>query len=147
MRLVLLISTILALSACDGGKQAASGSNTNEKFLPVEKAFQFSSQSLGQGKVRLDWKIADGYHLYKNKFQFSLTPESARIANIEIPEGLMLEDKTFGRQEAFKHQVSIKVDVKGASGQSSVKLETKYQGCSEKGLCYPPETREVEIPL
>ena len=35
-------------------------------FLPVGKAFVFSSEHLPSGETRLQWKIADSYYLYKN---------------------------------------------------------------------------------
>lgn len=147
MKYFVLGMSLLILAACGNNQQSAPGTNVAGEFLPVEKAFVFSSDRIDDQTLKLNWVIAEGYHLYKNKFQFTLTPDTARIANIDMPKGIMLDDKTFGRQEAYKHNVDILVKLKPQNEIKNIKLTTKYQGCSEKGLCYPPEERTVEIAL
>ena len=56
----LLGFAILLISACSDNN-ISSGTNMNHEFLPVEKAFVFSSQQLDAGSVRLDWKIITCY--------------------------------------------------------------------------------------
>ena len=97
--------------------------------------------------VKLHWDIAESYHLYKNKFQFSLEPASARITNIDMPTGEVLDDETFGKQEAYKKAVDITLNLKTQDEPMNVSLTVKYQGCSEKGLCYPPQTKTVQLAL
>ena len=142
-----IIFIFLQLIVGCGNNNQATGTNINEEFLPVEQAFQFSHEQIDATTVKLSWKIAEGYHLYKNKFNFSLEPDSARIADVQMPKGVMLDDKVFGRQESYKNAVSMQLKLKAEESLDSVKLITKYQGCSEKGLCYPPEKRSVPIKM
>lgn len=144
---VSLLLIAVFLNACGNNDQVSQGTNTNHEFLPVNEAFQFSSKQLDDSTVQLSWKIAEGYHLYKDKIEFQLEPQSARIADVKMPSGVMLDDKTFGRQETYKDHVNVAVTLKQQPDLKQVKLVTQYQGCSEKGLCYPPETREVNISL
>ncbi len=145
MKSIISAMLLLVLVGCGNESQQLSGSNMSHQFLPVEKAFQFSSQQLDDSTVKLSWVIAEGYFLYKNKFEFKLEPDTARIVDVQMPAGVMLNDKTFGRQESYKTQVDILLKLKPEQDAAVLKLLTKYQGCSEKGLCYPPEKREVEI--
>ena len=39
-------------------------------FLPVAKAFAFSSEALPSGETRLSWQIANNYYLYQKRFKF-----------------------------------------------------------------------------
>ena len=34
-----------------------------------------------------------------------------------------------------------------AEGAASTTLTVKYQGCADIGICYPPQTRTLEVPL
>ena len=146
MKSLVIILSLVVLAAC-GNSSQSTGTNMTEEFLPVEKAFQFSSKQIDKNTVELNWVIAEGYHLYKNKFEFSLSPETARIADVSMPQGVMLDDKTFGKQETYKDQLSIQLKVKANDSKEELKLLTKYQGCSIKGLCYPPEKRTTEISI
>ncbi len=145
MKSIISAMLLLVLIGCGNESQQSSGTNMSHQFLPVEKAFQFSSQQLDDSTVKLSWVIAEGYFLYKNKFEFKLEPDTARSVDVQMPAGVMLNDKTFGRQESYKTQVDILLKLKPEQDAAALKLLTKYQGCSEKGLCYPPEKREVDL--
>lgn len=144
MKIIFTLLFLVLLTAC-GNHSSSSGTVADSKFLPVEKAFQFSSEQINSTTLKLNWKIAEGYHLYKSKFQFSLKPETARIVDIVLPKGVMLDDKTFGRQEVYQHDVNVTAKIKPDSAKGPVQLDVKYQGCSEKGLCYPPQTQVINL--
>lgn len=146
MKYLTLVLSLFILVACNNNSQSP-GTNMTDEFLPVEKAFQFSSKQLDSSTVQLNWVIAEDYHLYKNKFEFSLSPDTARIADVNMPAGVMIDDKTFGKQETYKNQVSIQLKIKPNNSEGPIKLVTKYQGCSIKGLCYPPEKRTTDISI
>lgn len=138
---IFLLILLLVLTACGSDKPVANLSNTNMQFefLPVEKAFVFTVEAASDNSIVAKWEIAEGYHLYKNKFEFSLGNEDYQINELNLPKGKMILDKTFGDQESYSGKMAVNIKLKSINETGKVTLNTKYQGCSEKGLCYPPQ--------
>ncbi|MEY3200716.1 MAG: Thiol-disulfide interchange proteinpotentially involved in divalent cation resistance [Pseudomonadota bacterium] len=111
--------------------------------LPPEKAFKAEAKVLGADTISVNFSIAKGYYLYRDKFRFSAT--GAEIGEIEFPQGEMKDDDTFGRVEVFRDTLAIALPVLGASGE--VKLTVGYQGCADLGVCYPPATQTFTLSL
>ena len=106
-------------------------------FLPVAKAFVFSSEDLPSGETRLQWKIADKYYLYKKRFTFDGL-DAAHTP--ELPKGLEHSDEFFGATEVYRDNVALVIPA-GASGQ----VKVSWQGCADAGLCYPPQSRTIDL--
>ena len=76
---------LLALIASLG--QAQAGNNpfeTKPDFLPVDKAFTFTSERLESGETQLYWQITDGYYLYQKRLKFDGLPVAQHP---ELPQG------------------------------------------------------------
>lgn len=117
-----------------------------QEFLDPEEAFKFSARALDAQTIEANWKIADGYYLYKDKFKFALT--GAKLGSAQYPAGKVKEDPTFGRVEVYHKSVSIRLPVvREAGGALPVKLEVTYQGCAEEGVCYMPVTSTASLKL
>ena len=114
-----------------------------EAFLPVEEAFQFEllpdeSKSI----IKIELNNALGYYTYKDKFKVSFQP-STKI-EITYPQGDIKEDEFFGKQEVYFGKQIITILLKGQI-QTDQKIRIDFQGCSEKGLCYPPSTHIINM--
>ena len=136
MRYVLLL--LLTLFASLG--QAQAGSNpfeTKPEFLPVEKAFVFTSERLESGETQLYWQIADGYYLYQKRLKFDGLPAEQHPV---LPEGEAHSDEFFGEQQVYRQGLELKIPA-GATGQ----IKVGFQGCADAGLCYPPHTQIVDL--
>ena len=60
-----------------------------------------------------------------------------------MPPGHVKNDEYFGRQEVYHHELRATVPVARTSGGPlELPLEVTYQGCADKGLCYPPSPRK-----
>jgi thiol:disulfide interchange protein DsbD len=119
---------------------AQAGANPFEvktEFLPVGKAFVFTSQRLDSGETQLYWQIADGYYLYQKRLKFDGLPEAQKPA---LPEGEAHSDEYFGDQQVYRQGLELKLPA-NASGT----LKLGWQGCADAGLCYPPQTLEVDL--
>ncbi|KAA0974496.1 protein-disulfide reductase DsbD [Pseudomonas sp. ANT_H12B] len=119
---------------------AQAGSNpfqTKPEFLPVDKAFIFSSERLESGETQLYWQIADGYYLYQQRLKFDGLPSEHKPA---LPEGEAHSDEFFGEQQVYRQGLELKIPA-GASGQ----IKIGFQGCADAGLCYPPQTQVVDL--
>lgn len=120
-------------------------SNQTE-FLTVHNAFQ-SHFSIDKDKqqIYINWDIAEGYYLYKKRFKFS-TDQSDTVTLLEpiySPEPTIKDDAYFGKTEVFKHTLSVTLPFK-ANKDGTFNLTTTFQGCAEKGLCYPP-TKIIQV--
>ncbi|KAA0984289.1 protein-disulfide reductase DsbD [Pseudomonas sp. ANT_J28] len=136
MRYVLLL--LLTLFASLGQAQAGSNAfETKPDFLPVSKAFSFTSERLASGETQLFWQIADGYYLYQKRLKFDgLPPEQQPV----LPEGEAHSDEFFGAQQVYRQGLELKIPA-GASGR----IKVGFQGCADAGLCYPPQTQVVDL--
>jgi len=115
--------------------------NKKNDFLPVDKAFKYEVYSFEDLKqLDIKFNIAPGYYLYKSKINISIDP----ILDFEFikADGIIKEDEFFGKQEVFYKTTAIKIISKGQL-PNSYKVILKYQGCSEKGLCYPPVSKII----
>ncbi len=113
--------------------------------LPADKAFQVNVKKLDPNTFSLNWTIKPAYFLYSDRIKLILEPSSnITIGTLRFPPTKTKVDKQGHTYTIYRDQVSIPVDVLGISpGESLIQL--KYQGCSDDGFCYPPETKEIKI--
>lgn len=119
---------------------AQAGTNpfdTKPQFLPVEKAFVFTSERLESGETQLYWQITDGYYLYQKRLKFDGLPAELHPM---LPAGESHSDEFFGEQPVYRQGLELKIPA-GATGQ----IKVGFQGCADAGLCYPPQTQIVDL--
>ena len=116
--------------------------SNEDEFLKPEKAFVFDFSQKGN-KLSINVDIAPGYYLYKKQFKFS--SEQSTYRPIELPLGVEHEDEFFGVQQIYTEQLSFHVVLTQVNQNAS--FSYTYQGCAEKGLCYPPITKTVPLAL
>jgi len=121
---------------------------TGDDFLLPDQAFRFDALAGGSDQVVLNWEIAEGYYLYRARIKVTTPSASAQLGAPQFPAGQFKTDEYFGRQEIYHHELRVTVPVaRAAGGAFSVPLQVTYQGCAEKGLCYPPITKSVSVAL
>ncbi|MBJ5895414.1 protein-disulfide reductase DsbD, partial [Salmonella enterica subsp. enterica serovar Rissen] len=94
-----------------------------------------------QHDLNLTWQIKDGYYLYRK--QIRITPEHAKIADVQLPQGVWHEDEFYGKSEIYRDRLTLPVTINQASAGAT--LTVTYQGCADAGFCYPPETKTVPL--
>ena len=150
-----LILTLLLTSVCLQTLHAGEASKgaslftddiKEEEFLSPDVAFKLDIAPQDANTLVASFKIVPGYYLYKERIKFTLAPNStASIANVELPAGEIKNDPNFGKQEVYHHDFDAKITLKNAA--SGLKISARYQGCSEKGLCYAPQNKDFDIAL
>lgn len=123
----------------------ASPTNVEPDLLEPERAFQLSARRKDHKTVELQYKIAEGYYMYKDRFKFAVEPTtSAKFGKPVLSKGKMKQDATFGRVEIYRNSVRILLPV-ASMGKSvsavdspSLQLTVTSQGCADAGVCYPP---------
>ncbi len=119
------------------------------KLLPADQAFQFFASVKDGNTVALNWNIADGYYLYREKFQVEIVkPDDIQLGNYTIPHGIPEHDEAFGPVEIFYKEVGFEIPLLDTgTAPQNLTLLVKYQGCASLGVCYPPIQKTVELAL
>lgn len=117
-----------------------------DDFLPPDQAFQLIVNMKDANTLESRFKIAPGHYLYKGRIQ--LTAEDAQLSPLVLPTGEMKNDPNFGTQEVYHHDFAATATVTLIDpSQEQVTIQAKYQGCSEKGLCYAPIRKTFMLPV
>ncbi len=130
-------------------QRETAGSAREEEFLPVEKAFTVEVRSADAQTLVARLTPAESYYLYRDKIHFAIASgEKVAIESVQLPRGETKQDPNFGKTEVFHVPVQAVIRLRrDGQDQTSLVLNVGFQGCSEKGLCYPPATRQIPITL
>jgi thiol:disulfide interchange protein DsbD len=118
--------------------------NNSADFLPVREAFQLSLIDSNSESIKLRLVAAEGYYLYKHRFNFSSEPAAIQLGSAKLPAGQEKTDEYFGEVEVYYGVLDIELPLSPADSRP-FNLSVTYQGCADKGLCYPPETEVLPI--
>lgn len=118
--------------------------NNSADFLPVREAFKLSLISSSNESVKLRFIAAEGYYLYKHRFVFTSSSEGVSLGQPLLPPGKAKHDEYFGDVEVYYEVLDVEVPVNNPFNHP-FSLHVSYQGCADKGLCYPPETEILAI--
>ena len=117
------------------------------ELLDPQDAFRLSARAVDKHIVHVEFRIAPGYYLYRDRFRFE-TGSGKLIADAELPSGKVKEDQFFGRTQTYRDHVIIRVPLSDADlAHSRVRLKVISQGCADIGVCYIPQEQWVEITL
>ena len=113
---------------------------TNNKVLSGDEAFIFSAHIQDDESIILTWTIKENCFLYKDKFKTYSNTDLVENQKIE-GEAIRINDNYFGNVDVFYNKVKQTVD----RTEDLESLKVVYQGCNEKGFCYPPIHREIQV--
>ncbi len=116
-------------------------------LLPVEQAYPLSARANSASEIEISWKIAEGYYLYKHRFSVSAVDPSVTLGDMILPAGKKHRDEFFGDVETYRQQVTATVSVQNPDQLERIALKVKYQGCADIGVCYPPQTKLLEVTM
>ena len=118
--------------------------NNSSDFLPVREAFKLSLVSSDVQSVTLRFVAAEGYYLYRHRLNFSVEPAGFDLGEAQLPAGKAKHDEFFGDVEVYYGVLDVRLPLDNPDNRP-LRLQVGYQGCADKGLCYPPETEYIEI--
>jgi thioredoxin:protein disulfide reductase len=114
-----------------------------DDFLDPDVAFKFSSEE-HPGVVDIHFAIAKGYYLYRERFAFDVSGDSAKLGDAAFPPSQSHFDPTLQKTvETFRGDMVIHVPVVNAAGPFD--LVVTSQGCADAGICYPPMQHKVHV--
>lgn len=129
---------------------AAPAVHAEEEFLDPEQAFVFSAQMQTPSELRIDYRIAPKYYMYRERFEFHIKDDAdksqaaALLGAPVLPKGEVKYDPTFDKNmEVYHNQVSIRLPLLKQTTPRTVQVVG--QGCADAGLCYPPITYDIVL--
>ena len=135
-----VIVPIFALASYSLSTESFLEKITNNKVLSGDEAFIFSAHMQDDESIILTWTIKENCFLYKDKFKTYLDTDLVENKKIE-GEAIRINDIYFGNVDVFYNSVRQVID--NSEHVDSVKVV--YQGCNEKGFCYPPISKEIQV--
>jgi len=135
--LLLLLSCLMPLAAA---------AVDLDDLLPVEEAFVLSARAPGPDRIEIEWKIADGYYLYRHRTDVQATG-GFDGGTLVLPRGKAYTDEFFGDVETYRGTLTATLPGQALAGAALATLRIKYQGCADVGICYPPQTRTLTVKL
>ncbi|MFY9479695.1 MAG: protein-disulfide reductase DsbD [Aquabacterium sp.] len=130
-----------------------SGAARAQDFMPVDQAFQVQARVTQPGQVAIDFKVAQGTYLYRERLEARIDGPPPEPLALTTPEGERKHDPTFDKvMEVYHHDVAATLALpalpppaQGADAAPPQTLAVVYQGCADAGLCYPPQTRHWQL--
>lgn len=114
---------------------------SQDDILKPDEAFILEEPELiAPDKIKLKWKIAEEYYLYKDEFNFS--SDNVVIGQPEFSESKSKRDVTMGKVvDVFykKAEITLPIAAKDGNLPAEIHLKTRHQGCFEGGICFPPK--------
>ena len=96
------------------------------------------SYSEDEGVLKVNWSIEDGYYLY---FDSILIKENQKIVDFDVTNGMIIdhEDEFFGETKIIRNILEIS----SIEDIETNLIEITYQGCSDRGFCYPVQNKNI----
>ena len=130
-----------------GGLSPAVAQGINpDDLLPVEEAFALEATRVAPDRIELRWQIAEGYYLYRHRFDVR-DPQGFAPGELELPPGKAYHDEFFGDVETYRDQLQATLPIRPEPGASEAVFELRSQGCADIGVCYPPQRQTVRLSL
>jgi thiol:disulfide interchange protein len=146
--LSLLALTALPLATHADDLNALLKGGSQNGFLSPDQAFTLTVVPRNPHQLVASFTPAPGYYLYRDRIRFSLQNSGkAQIAHVNFPPAEIKSDPYFGKMAVYHHPFQVAIELKGAIASNRIQLAATYQGCSDRGLCYPPATKNIVLKL
>jgi thiol:disulfide interchange protein DsbD len=129
------------------------GLDEEDDILTPDQAFQFFAEAEDGQQLKLRWNIADGTYLYHDKVTIDLASDGVSLGKFEFPEPKIKHDSvkpdgTIGDVAVYFHAIDLSVPlIRNNTNATEISVSSKYQGCADIGICYPPANKTVKLQL
>lgn len=145
---LLLISFGVASPALAAESSSSSSKSSlfdiEDQVLTPDQAFKLALSPQDNNTIQASFTIAPGHYLYRDRIKFE--SKNATIESIVLPKGEIKKDPNFGEMEVFHQSFIAKIALKNIPDSlQTITLQASFQGCSEKGLCYSPIHKTIDV--
>ena len=113
-------------------------SSSQPEFLEASEVFTLAELQQEGDEYVVQGLIADGYYVYRHSLK--LVDGQGNDIDLVLPAGTPRHDEFFGDTVIYTGNAARLRFPTAASGS----LTLHWQGCAEDGICYPPETIQVD---
>ncbi|MFQ5995414.1 MAG: protein-disulfide reductase DsbD [Acidiferrobacterales bacterium] len=121
------------------------GESPQQPFLHPDEAFVLTLEPQSNDALLARFLIAEGYYLYREKTGFSVEPDNGSagaalaLGTVQLPPGESKVDEYFGETVVYYGGAEMTLPlVRRGVGAVEAVVNATYQGCADKGICYPP---------
>ena len=121
--------------------------NEDDLLMP-DQAFQIKGRADGPDHLIVEWQIADGYYMYRDKIRFESDTPGVDLEEPSLPEAKIKHDEFFGDVAIYRGSVTARIPVQRSPGSpESINLQARSQGCADQGICFPPHLQKIALAL
>jgi thioredoxin:protein disulfide reductase len=126
----------------------AQGAWSEEELLLPDQAFQISGSAGEDDTLVVEWRIADGYYMYRDKLHFETDSMGFELGTPNLPEAKIKHDEFFGDVAIYRDKVRAEIPLQRMQGAGeTLLLRARSQGCADQGICFPPHEQEIRLAL
>ncbi len=134
VRTLRFVTFILLIIGLVSGAAIAAGPR------PADEVFRLAVQLDDEVGIELNWSIAPGHYLYRERIAATLNGKPLKITPAH---GEVKDDPTFGLTEVY--HASGMATIAAGDIPTHGTIQVTYQGCAENVLCYPPITKSIDL--
>jgi len=115
-------------------------------FLMPEEAFKPKASLQDNQHIAVDIELGEGIYVYADKLEAKVkAPSDVSVAELKV--NALAEDHD--GEKVHHHNVPLEIILSSEkkTGVVPVTVLLGFQGCSEKGLCYEPQTKEYTFDI
>ncbi|MGR8952303.1 MAG: protein-disulfide reductase DsbD [Gammaproteobacteria bacterium] len=142
------LSILILLCCLMWGVSSAVFAGDEPELLEPEAAFELNAAAKYAETLTLSWAIADGYYLYRHKFNFASQTAGIELGVPQFPKGEGKRDKFFGHVEIYRDNVIVELPLRRLDAKAKrLAIDLSYQGCAEARVCYLPIRKTITLEL
>lgn len=162
------IAIFLGILALTGAWPVTANLFGGAEPLAPELAFSPEIESISRQTINIEFSIAEGYYLYRDKLAFAVEDVNASTSSVtgsldalintdqplavslgtpEFAQAVIITDDYFGEQAIFRESTRVSLPYSAPGTARQLTLAVQFQGCADIGLCYPPTTTRLEVNL
>jgi thiol:disulfide interchange protein DsbD len=112
---------------------------------PQNQAFVFAAKQRDANTIRLHWTIKTNYFLYQQPIRVDThNHKHLHLGTFSYPEPEMKINQQGQQVLVYRDNLQIDVPILSDRGGEYL-IAVHYQGCSDEGFCYPPQTRTLKL--
>ena len=139
MKKIIFILIILTANNVIIAEQNSKFFSEIEEILPAKEVFKITILENNKN-LEINWNIQEGYYLYLDSVGIEIDRNKGKykIISANLYDH---EDEFFGKTKIIRNK--LKISINNLEISDNKDIDIYYQGCSDKGFCYPVQNLKV----